>query len=41
MAIGSCEEVVTGMFIALDQGYIEKKKFDIIYTNANNLTAKL
>lgn len=41
MAIGSCEEVVTAFYIALDQGYIDKAKFDIIYFDANNLVARL
>lgn len=41
MAIGSCEEVVTGIYIALDQGFINKENFDIIYKEANLLVAKL
>ena len=41
MAIGSCEEVVTALYIALDQRYIDKKNFDIIYEDANRLVAKI
>ncbi len=41
MAIGSCEEVVTGLYISLDQNYISQKDFDIIYQQANDLVAKI
>ena len=41
MAIGSLEEVVTGLYIALDQQFIDKEKFDILYSEANHLVAKL
>ncbi|MEK7573522.1 MAG: four helix bundle protein [Patescibacteria group bacterium] len=41
MAIGSCEEVVTALYIAMDQKYIDKKNFDIIYEDANRLVAKI
>ncbi|MBI2621257.1 MAG: four helix bundle protein [Candidatus Levybacteria bacterium] len=41
MAIGSCEEVITGFYIALDQKYVPEKDFDIIYEQANMLVAKL
>ena len=41
MAIGSCEEVVTALYIALDQKYINKKNFDIIYEDANRLVARI
>ncbi len=41
MAIGSCEEVVTALYISLDQEYINKEKFDIIYSNANILVARI
>lgn len=41
MAISSCEEVVTALYIALDQKYIDKKNFDIIYEDANRLVAKI
>lgn len=41
MSITSCEEVVTALYIALDQGYIKQKDFDIIYDDANQLVAKL
>lgn len=41
MAITSCEEVVTALYIALDQKYIDKKEFDILYDEANALVAKI
>ncbi|MEK7186019.1 MAG: four helix bundle protein [Patescibacteria group bacterium] len=41
MAIASCEEVVTALYIALDQKYIDKKNFDIIYQDLNNMVAKI
>lgn len=41
MALTSCEEVVTALYISLDQGYIEKEDFDILYQDANELVASL
>lgn len=41
MAITSCEEGVTALYIALDQKYIDKKEFDILYDEANALVAKI
>mgnify|MGYP001605857200 CR=1 FL=1 len=41
MAIGSCEEVVTALYVALDQKYTDKKNFDIIYQDANRLVARI
>lgn len=41
MAIGSCEEVVTAFYIAIDQNYVAKKDFDIIYEQTNELVAKI
>lgn len=41
MSIGSCKEVVTAIYIALDQNYINQKDFDIIYKQANELVAKI
>ena len=41
MAITSAEEVVTGLYIALDLGYLTKEKFDISYKSLNNLVARI
>jgi len=41
MAITSCEEVVTALYISLDQNYLNKKDFDILYEDANRLVARL
>ncbi len=41
MAIGSCEEVVTALYISLDQEFISKKEFDALYVDANNLVARI
>lgn len=41
MAISSCEEVVTALYIALDQRYLDEKKFAILYKQANSLVARL
>ncbi len=41
MAISSAEEVITGLYIALDLNYLNKKKFDKIYEDSNILVAKL
>ncbi len=41
MSIGSCEEVVTGCYIALDQGYITQEVFDNLYKEANVLVSKI
>lgn len=38
---GSCEEVVTAMYISLDQGFINKRKFDTLYIDANKLVARI
>lgn len=40
-AIASTEEVVTALYIALDQKYISKEIFDELYNDANKLVAKL
>lgn len=40
MAIGSCEEVATGLYIAYDQGYIDEN-FEELYKNANYLVARI
>lgn len=41
MAIGSCEEVVTALYISLDQKYLKKQDFDRLYEEANLIVAKL
>lgn len=41
MAITSCEEVVTALYISLDQNYLNKKDFDILYEDANRLVARM
>lgn len=41
MAITSCEEVVTALYISLDQNYLNKKDFDILYEDANRLVARI
>ena len=40
MSITSVDEVVTGLFIALDQGYIAKKDFDELYELACKQTSR-
>lgn len=40
MAITSVDEVVTGLYIALDQGYLRKSHFDEIYEMAAKQTAR-
>lgn len=41
MAITSTEEVVTALYIALDQEYLSKRDFDGLYVDANSLVARL
>lgn len=41
MAITSIEEVVTALFIALDQKYISQTDFDKLYEEAHMIVAKL
>lgn len=41
MAISSCEEAVTALYIGLDQGYLTKEDFDLLYQDANHLVAKI
>jgi four helix bundle protein len=41
MAITSLAEVVTGLYLALDQNYLNKKEFDVIYEKANKLAARI
>lgn len=41
MAITSAEEVVTGLYLAIDLEYIRQNEFDEIYTDINNLVARI
>lgn len=41
MAITSLNEVVSCLYIAVDQKYISQQQFDIMYEKANDLAAKL
>lgn len=41
LSMGSLEEVVTAFYIAKDQTYINQKKFDILYEEANILAARI
>ena len=40
-SVGSMEEVVTVLYIALDQKYINKKEFDNLYNKSNKLVLKI
>lgn len=40
MSITSVDEVVTALYIALDQGYLDKSQFDEIYELASKQTAR-
>ena len=41
MAITSCEEVVTALYISLDQKYLKQESFDDLYKDANYLVARI
>jgi four helix bundle protein len=41
MSIGSCEEVVTALYIAKDLGFVNENNFAILYQQANNLVARI
>jgi len=41
MALGSVDEVVTGLYIALDLEFIEQKDFDILYKDSHKLTSQI
>lgn len=41
MSITSAEEVVTALYLALDQKYISNKEFDNLYQEANLLVARI
>lgn len=41
ISIGSIDEVVAGLYIALDLGYVKKQKFDKLYVEANILVKRI
>lgn len=41
MSLTSLEEVVSALFVALDQHFINKEEFDILYQKGNALASKL
>lgn len=41
MSITSAEEVVTALYLSLDQKYISQKEFESLYGEANQIVAKL
>jgi len=41
MAITSTEEVVTGLYIALDQAYVDQVLFNELYQEANRIVARV
>jgi four helix bundle protein len=41
IAIGSTEEVVTGLYIARDLGFVEQEDFDRLYESSNVIVAML
>jgi len=41
IALSSLEEVVSGLYISLDQNFINQDQFNNLYGNANELAAKL
>lgn len=40
-SITSVEEVVSALYIALDQGYLKQLAFDELYTDSNQLVARI
>jgi len=41
IALTSLEEVVSGLYVSLDQSFIRKSEFDCLYEKAQQLAAKL
>lgn len=41
ISLTSLEEVVSGLYISLDQKFVSQKEFDELYKNAHKLSAKL
>jgi four helix bundle protein len=41
ISLSSLEEVVSGLYISLDQNFMGQREFEELYENANELAAKL
>ena len=41
IAVASLEEVISGLYIALDQHFIDQEEFDMLYEKGNHLASKL
>lgn len=41
MALASLEEVITGLYIALDQKFIGQSEFNLLYQESNKLASKI
>ena len=41
MSLTSLEEVVTALYVSLDQSYLTKEKFDDLYKDANYIAIKI
>ncbi|KKR03950.1 MAG: S23 ribosomal protein [Parcubacteria group bacterium GW2011_GWF2_39_13b] len=41
ISLSSLEEVVSGLYISLDQNFMSQREFEELYENANELAAKL
>lgn len=41
IVIGSIDEVVTGLYIALDLKFIEQKEFNVLYNESHKITSQI
>jgi four helix bundle protein len=41
IALTSLQEVVACLYVAVDQNYIDKNQFDVIYSKSNILSSKI
>lgn len=41
ISLGSLNEVISGMYVALDLSYLTKDRFNEVYFDANQLTARI
>lgn len=41
ISIGSLSEVITGLYVAVDLGFINKKDFDTLYQDSGILVSKI
>ena len=41
ISLGSVNEVVTGLYVALDLGFINEKEFNNLYQKSGGLTARI